>query len=111
MVPSSPSSLRICELSVGWLTWQCSAAREKCRNSSRATRYLSMRRFMPSIIAASYQLYKNNQFENEGGRPDHMLRSAPVAGDRKSTRLNSSHVAISYAVVCLKQKRTKTRRC
>src|SRR5690625_1943326 len=25
--------------------------------------------------------------------------------DRKSTRLNSSHVAISYAVVCLKRKR------
>src|SRR5437870_10053246 len=26
-------------------------------------------------------------------------------GDRKSTRLNSSHVASSYAVVCLKKKR------
>src|SRR5690625_6697290 len=26
------------------------------------------------------------------------------AGDRKSTRLNSSHVAISYAVFCLKKK-------
>src|SRR5438874_8346665 len=29
-------------------------------------------------------------------------RSAPV--DRKSTRLNSSHVEISYAVFCLKKK-------
>src|SRR5690625_6877414 len=27
-----------------------------------------------------------------------------VIGDRKSTRLNSSHVAISYAVFCLKKK-------
>src|SRR5207253_9726701 len=27
-----------------------------------------------------------------------------VNGDRKSTRLNSSHVAISYAVFCLKKK-------
>src|SRR5207253_10691166 len=27
--------------------------------------------------------------------------------DRKSTRLNSSHVAISYAVFCLKKKTTK----
>src|SRR5690625_6736206 len=27
--------------------------------------------------------------------------------DRKSTRLNSSHVAISYAVFCLKKKRNK----
>src|SRR5690625_5818900 len=26
-----------------------------------------------------------------------------LAGDRKSTRLNSSHVAISYAVFCLKK--------
>src|SRR5690625_6133118 len=29
---------------------------------------------------------------------------ASVDGDRKSTRLNSSHVAISYAVFCLKKK-------
>src|SRR5690625_2507291 len=28
----------------------------------------------------------------------------PETGDRKSTRLNSSHVAISYAVFCLKKK-------
>src|SRR5690625_5433970 len=28
--------------------------------------------------------------------------------DRKSTRLNSSHVAISYAVFCLKKKRKRT---
>src|SRR5256885_9054621 len=27
-------------------------------------------------------------------------------GDRKSTRLNSSHLVISYAVFCLKKKRT-----
>src|SRR5207249_5706746 len=27
-----------------------------------------------------------------------------IAGDRKSTRLNSSHVSISYAVFCLKKK-------
>src|SRR5690625_5813127 len=30
----------------------------------------------------------------------------PEAKDRKSTRLNSSHVAISYAVFCLKKKKT-----
>src|SRR5690625_5415827 len=29
--------------------------------------------------------------------------------DRKSTRLNSSHVAISYAVFCLKKKQEKAR--
>src|SRR5215813_3179879 len=30
--------------------------------------------------------------------------------DRKSTRLNSSHVRISYAVFCLKKKKNKCRR-
>src|SRR5207253_2066731 len=31
--------------------------------------------------------------------------SGPIGIDRKSTRLNSSHVAISYAVFCLKKKK------
>src|SRR3712207_8126598 len=30
-------------------------------------------------------------------------------GDRKSTRLNSSHANISYAVFCLKKKKTTTK--
>ena len=32
-----------------------------------------------------------------------------LIGDRKSTRLNSSHVSISYAVFCLKKKKKKKR--
>src|SRR6266704_6012236 len=32
--------------------------------------------------------------------------SLPSSRDRKSTRLNSSHVSISYAVFCLKKKNT-----
>src|SRR5699024_12864006 len=47
------------------------------------------------------------------GRPDRRVRShgghlrEPPGGlqDRKSTRLNSSHVSISYAVFCLKKKK------
>src|SRR3712207_8051095 len=31
-------------------------------------------------------------------------RLVPIGSDRKSTRLNSSHANISYAVFCLKQK-------
>src|SRR5690554_7463395 len=35
-------------------------------------------------------------------------RASPTrAADRKSTRLNSSHVRISYAVFCLKKKKVK----
>src|SRR3989442_8645261 len=33
-----------------------------------------------------------------------LLLSQQTEGDRKSTRLNSSHVRISYAVFCLKKK-------
>src|SRR5207253_9332296 len=34
----------------------------------------------------------------------HTLAELRATADRKSTRLNSSHVAISYAVFCLKKK-------
>src|SRR3712207_8070698 len=47
--------------------------------------------------------------------PEHEPVSAPPPGeqiDRKSTRLNSSHANISYAVFCLKKKkRNKEERC
>src|SRR5438045_7854323 len=37
--------------------------------------------------------------------------ASPVeASDRKSTRLNSSHLGISYAVFCLKKKKHKKKR-
>src|SRR3712207_6848469 len=41
-----------------------------------------------------------------------LLRGAQGSGgeDRKSTRLNSSHANISYAVFCLKKKTTKAAR-
>src|SRR3712207_7366996 len=42
-------------------------------------------------------------------REDDRVRARPLArrgvGDRKSTRLNSSHANISYAVFCLKKKK------
>src|SRR5437870_6390735 len=51
-----------------------------------------------------------NWVEAEGLEQDEASRDAQLAdydGDRKSTRLNSSHVAISYAVFCLKKKNFK----
>src|SRR2546422_2031817 len=36
---------------------------------------------------------------------------AARGGDRKSTRLNSSHGYISYAVFCLKKKKNKRQEC
>src|SRR5437899_990627 len=43
------------------------------------------------------------------GSPDQIreqLHRLQAVGDRKSTRLNSSHLGISYAVFCLKKKKT-----
>src|SRR2546422_6189999 len=40
-----------------------------------------------------------------GGDPDIGRFDVPVNEDRKSTRLNSSHGYISYAVFCLKKKK------
>src|SRR3712207_7914938 len=37
----------------------------------------------------------------------HLLAVLGEAQDRKSTRLNSSHANISYAVFCLKKKKTR----
>src|SRR3712207_7732346 len=39
--------------------------------------------------------------DSQAGRAD------PLGQDRKSTRLNSSHANISYAVFCLKKKKNK----
>src|SRR2546427_9091387 len=41
--------------------------------------------------------------------PDHVPQEL-LDGDRKSTRLNSSHSQISYAVFCLKKKKTREKR-
>src|SRR5215475_15519742 len=45
--------------------------------------------------------------------PPHAHRGRCGVGrkDRKSTRLNSSHVKISYAVFCLKKKKKKKNNC
>src|SRR2546426_9335627 len=43
--------------------------------------------------------------DRPAGSPCRVLRDARRGGDRKSTRLNSSHLVISYAVFCLKKKK------
>src|SRR5690625_6837621 len=61
---------------------------------------------------AALQYYRSNG-EFEGSLTGNALRALIDTGldqetqlrDRKSTRLNSSHVAISYAVFCLKKKK------
>src|SRR5690625_7087334 len=49
------------------------------------------------------------KFKDQWLLTHHRSRGLEFPGDRKSTRLNSSHVAISYAVFCLKKKINDTR--
>src|SRR3989442_10790088 len=48
--------------------------------------------------------------EGEGIAVGHLPAAHVALGDRKSTRLNSSHVRISYAVFCLKKKKKQHHR-
>src|SRR5699024_12122349 len=52
-------------------------------------------------IASSRKRFTDRKLPNG----PHRVWSHNKAGDRKSTRLNSSHVSISYAVFCLKKKK------
>src|SRR5690625_5935307 len=47
---------------------------------------------------------KEEEADKAEGEISGELEIQYFVGDRKSTRLNSSHVAISYAVFCLKKK-------
>src|SRR4249919_487704 len=51
-------------------------------------------------------LFEHLMFQGSAslGKMEH-IRYVESSGDRKSTRLNSSHVKISYAVFCLKKKK------
>src|SRR5437870_8793966 len=61
---------------------------------------------LPTILsypATNILVQSFNPIVLTGGSFNFVLGSLPT-GDRKSTRLNSSHVAISYAVLWLKKK-------
>src|SRR5690606_41498095 len=55
---------------------------------------------------AAYQV--SNPWPEDGDAVLHVTDL--MVGDRKSTRLNSSHVKISYAVFCLKKKKMYARK-
>src|SRR5688572_10661921 len=53
------------------------------------------------------RLLLDGDVDARGDIENHRMRVAEGEIDRKSTRLNSSHSQISYAVFCLKKKNTK----
>src|SRR2546426_4647540 len=68
---------------------------------------------LPAMLISGLVLFYHSlgarQFlADEGVRYGDMLADQLLsASDRKSTRLNSSHLVISYAVFCLKKKKKK----
>src|SRR5438067_13829973 len=56
---------------------------------------------------SDHQHQQPRQTEEEQWAPLRHQPKDPIQQDRKSTRLNSSHVSISYAVFCLKKKKKK----
>src|SRR5439155_26675686 len=67
---------------------------------------VELRLLVPSRGVASRFSCAAGKGSGDRRRPG--CRSGPA--DRKSTRLNSSHVAISYAVFCLKKKKQRRKR-
>src|SRR5207302_4843433 len=76
--------------------------RSLARSSPSSNRSISRRRPNPELSLIAKRLRKClRQF---------FSRITPSMTDRKSTRLNSSHVKISYAVFCLKKKKKKKKK-
>src|SRR5437899_8996785 len=75
------------------------------RNDAEAVEHFPVRVLggLEGQTRGTVQLADDDAFPGSGlrGHP------APEREDRKSTRLNSSHLGISYAVFCLKKKKNK----
>src|SRR5438874_7120343 len=71
---------------------------------------LSLHDALPIYLALLHVVEAHQEVDDRGLSGARVAddRELLAGGDRKSTRLNSSHVEISYAVFCLKKKR---RRC
>src|SRR5688572_33511448 len=64
------------------------------------TLFRSRRRRLPDARPQRRHAFRRRGPAHPPGHPDRL----ETDGDRKSTRLNSSHSQISYAVFCLKKK-------
>src|SRR5690349_23222863 len=65
--------------------------------------YTTLFRSAPAGLAGG----NAHELSPRGDQTPHLLDEQLWALDRKSTRLNSSHVEISYAVFCLKKKKKR----
>src|SRR2546430_12775362 len=82
-------------------------ARELCQTIDwKSTLVLPIPRFVGSYSPVEVNGAQGTLIKGSGRRgPDYVLIWVKNGIDRKSTRLNSSHSQISYAVFCLKKKK------
>src|SRR5258705_9718436 len=74
-----------------------------CRSGARPRHHQGRR---PALAVRN----DGDQRNRAQGRDADGNRGNQREGDRKSTRLNSSHLGISYAVFCLKKKKKKKKK-
>src|SRR6266508_5662090 len=67
--------------------------------------FLMIRRPPRPTLFPYTTLFRSPASASKGPLTQFTTEPSYLPGDRKSTRLNSSHVAISYAVFCLKKKK------
>src|SRR5699024_12233504 len=102
--------------------FSCHFRRQRCRRSTvfpyttlfRSLAQIQTTRFQAGYIEKVGALFPSGRSRmravvyisecSEAFHP-HAHANLPSCSDRKSTRLNSSHASISYAVFCLKQKK------
>src|SRR2546426_2525694 len=80
------------------------------RRPPRSTLFPYTTLFRSSIAPAAH-LKKDRQAVRGVVAPAGAKGRPRVSTDRKSTRLNSSHLVISYAVFCLKKKNSESGAC
>src|SRR2546430_5749443 len=82
------------------------------RRPPRSTLFPYTTLFRSEVAQRSFQVLRTVVVDDHGALPregDRIVCGAQ--GDRKSTRLNSSHSQISYAVFCLKKKNAAAMSC
>src|SRR5688572_32611402 len=80
------------------------------RRPPRSTLFPYTTLFRSSRASRWFDAELPDRFQIASGAPDSTTPENSSALDRKSTRLNSSHSQISYAVFCLKKKKKKKKK-
>src|SRR5699024_12828062 len=75
------------------------------RSATHADSAVNVTKFCADYKRGFVLGYSHRMYEKTGDRQLSAWEAGILTRDRKSTRLNSSHVSISYAVFCLKKKK------